>query len=180
MRFLKADNVVRLERRQWIQEALSYSTTRHEGLLQEYGLTYPFPVGAGVLQVFVKHRVANVDVDAQEEHNLGDYHMICTQWCDICLHWSTRLGQRPFKEPRSRRPTRRGAEKRISVACSIRFTGGFNLCQLGLTSSQPNGCMKVASRSVEWTVALNLIGFTMMRHMVILELTSAHVDGYLR
>ena len=75
MRFLKGDNVVRLERRQWIQEALSYSTTRHEGLLQEYGLTYPFPVGAGVLQVFVKHRVANVDVELQEEHNLRDYHM---------------------------------------------------------------------------------------------------------
>ena len=40
--------------------------------------------------------------------------------------------------------------------------------------------MKVASRSVVWTVALNLIGFSMMRHMVNRELAFADVDGNLQ
>ena len=38
-------------------------------------------------------------------------------------------------KPGSKVPTRRKAEKRNSVAYSILFTGGFNLCQDGLTSS---------------------------------------------
>ena len=36
---------------------------------------YPSPVGAGRLHVVVKHLVANVDVDVQEEHNLRDFHL---------------------------------------------------------------------------------------------------------
>ena len=104
---------------------------------------YPFPDGAGVFQVVVEHRVANFDVEVQEAHNLGYYRRH--------LHAMVR----------------RKAEKRKSVAYSIRFTDAFNLCQYGLTSSQPHGGVKVARRSVVWTVALNLIGFTKMKHMVV-------------
>ena len=34
---------------------------------------YPFTDGAGELQLVVKHRAANVDVEVQEAHNLGHY-----------------------------------------------------------------------------------------------------------
>ena len=111
----------------------------------------------------VKHLVANADVDVQ--------------WPWICLHLSSSLRQRPSKELRFRRPTRRKAEKRNSVANSIRFTGGFNLCQDGLTSSKTNGGAKVASRSVVWTSALNLIDFSFMRHMGFRELRYARDSG---
>ena len=76
------------------------------------------------------------------------------------------LDQRPSKELRARKSTRRRAERRSSVAYSIRFTDAFNLCQYGLTSSQPDGGVKkAASLSVVWTVALNFIGFSIMKRM---------------
>ena len=93
------------------------------------------------------------------------------------MQLSSRLDQRPSKELRARRSTRRRAERRSSVAYSIWFTDAFNLCHYGLTSSQQDGGVKVASRSVVWTVALSLIGFSIMRHMVIRVLTFSKVDG---
>ena len=60
-----------------------------------------------------------------------------------------------LQELRARRSIRRRAERRNSVAYSIRFTDAFKLCQYGLTSCQPHSGVKVASRSVVWTVALD-------------------------
>ena len=98
---------------------------------------------------------------------------IFAQWCEICLHLSSRLDQRPSTELGARRPTRRRAEKRNSVAYSIRLTGAFNLYQYGLTSSQPDDDVEEASRNVVWTVALHLVGFPIMRHMVLRDWTLA-------
>ena len=89
------------------------------------------------------------------------------------MHLFSRLDQRPAIELGARKPTRRRAERGNSAAYNIRLAGAFNLYQYGLTSSQPHGGVKVASRSVVRTVALNLVGFPSMRHMVIRDLTFA-------
>ena len=143
---------------------------------------YPFPDGAGELQVVVKHRVANVDTEVQEAHNLGYYRghlgaMVRDLLALVLLVGSTAIqgtqglaGQHVVGQ--------RGETR--SVTYGIRLTGAFSLCQYGLTSSQPDGAVKVASRSVAWTVAPNVVGFPTMRHMVIQDLTFAKADGYLQ
>ena len=114
----------------------------------------------------VKQRVANVDVQVQEEQKHGRLpHASSRNGSTSYFHLSSRLGQRPSKELKSRKPTRRGAEH--AVSCSL-------ICwTCGNVNRQPNGGVKVATRSVMWTVALNLIGSPLMWHMV-MELTLGH------
>ena len=90
-----------------------------------------------MFQVVAGHRVANVDVEGPGSAQTG-----------ILSQASSRNGARSAcpcppgwinGHPRglgARRPTRREAERRNSVAKSVRFTGAFNLYQYGLTSSQ--------------------------------------------
>ena len=91
-----------------------------------------------------KHHVANVDVKDHDSH-------LHAKGAVLSLHMSSRLDQWPLKGLRSCGPASRRAEKGNSVAYNIWFTGAFNLCQYGLTSSQPNGGVKVARRSIVWT-----------------------------
>ena len=70
----------------------------------------PCQLAQGGLQVVATHRVANVDVQDQEEHRETTI-CIFTQKCVLCLHTSSRLDQRPFKGLGSRGPASRRAEK---------------------------------------------------------------------
>ena len=94
------------------------------------------------------------------------------------MHFSSRVDQRPAKELGARRPTRRKAERGHSVAYSIRFTGALKLYQYGLTSSQPDGDVKVANRSVVWIVTLGLNCFLVLTFIIIQDSASATRRGY--
>ena len=192
MRFLEADKVVLVgkpfellllcspetERRLWSQEVRSYSTIHNEGHLRECGHMNPFLGEAGVFQVLVEHRVANVHVEVQEARNLGYYRRHLHAMVRGLLAPVLQVGSTAAKELGARRPSRRRAERGNSAAYSIRYTGAFNLYQNGLTSSQPDGGAKVASRSVVWSVKLGLNGFPVMTLKIVQASASATRRGH--
>ena len=105
---------------------------------------------------------------------------IFAQWCVLCLHLSSTLDQRPFKELRARRPTHRRAERRSYVANGVWFTGTFNLSQYGLTYPQPDGDVKVGSRSAVWTGCTEFGWFRFTDSWSLGIWTFAKADGHLQ
>ena len=91
---------------------------------------YPFTDGAGVFQVVVEHRVANVDGEVQEARNLGYYRR------HLRAMVRGLLAIQGTPEPASQHAM--GLRRETLLRTASRSLVRSTLSQYGLTSSQPD------------------------------------------